>query len=76
MDRFFSALETPDVDQDELEKDFDKGLIEMLIVSSKEDTTGVLGSFKESLSKKIADYETKIFADITRDWKATEEQMI
>jgi len=45
----------------------------VLATSTREDTTGVLQSFKESLANKIAGYETIINAMITKDWKATEE---
>jgi len=42
MDRFYACIDNPDIDHDDLEKDFEKSLIEILAISSREDTTGVL----------------------------------
>jgi len=42
MDRFYALIDNPDFDHDELEKDFEKSLIEILGLSSREDITGVL----------------------------------
>ena len=68
MDRFYAFIDNP-----EPEKEFDAGICEVLAISNREDTTGVLQSFKESLANKIAGYETIINAMITKDWKAIEE---
>ena len=73
MDRFYAFIDNPENEHEDPEKEFDAGIIEVLATSTREDTTGVLQSFKESLANKIAGYETIINAMITKDWKATEE---
>ena len=73
MDRFYAFIDNPENEHEDPEKEFEAGIIEVLATSTREDTTGVLQSFKESLANKIAGYETIINAMITKDWKATEE---
>jgi hypothetical protein len=73
MDRFYAFIDNLENEHKELETEFEPCIIEVLATSTREDTTGVLQSFKESLANKIAGYETIINAMITKDWKATEE---
>lgn len=78
MDRFFTYIEAPEnAGEDlDLEKEFELPLIELCSMFTKEEITTTLQTFKESLASKIAGYETMINSLITRDWKATEEQLI
>ncbi len=73
MDRFYAFIDNPENEHEDPEKEFDACIVQVLAISTREDTTGVLQSFKESLANKITGYETIINAMITKDWKATEE---
>lgn len=76
MDRFYAFVENPENVDEDPEKEFERPLIELCAVSTKEEITSTLQSFKESLANKIAGYETMINSLITKDWKSTEEQLI
>jgi hypothetical protein len=76
MDRFYAFVENPENADEDPEKEFEPPLIELCAVSTKEEITTTLQSFKESLANKIAGYETMINSLITKDWKSTEEQLI
>lgn len=64
-----------DADIEELEKDYEREFLEVLIANQKEDMQSIVQTFKENLTAKFSSYETIVSNSIIRDWKDHEDTL-